>query len=229
MTGANHCIVIFVRYPEKGAVKSRLAPVLEEGLIVALYESFVVDLLATLEKCGHPFRIAFTPADRREEIFRRFGRRDGFPQTGADLGERMKNCFQRCFADGFSSVVIIGSDIPDLPPETFAESFAALESRGAVIGPAADGGYYLIGFREETFVPEVFEGIAWSTDGVFAETMERLTRAGVAVHRLSCRRDVDTPDDLRDLVRRSRNTPFVRSRTMACLAAGRPAVLFPSP
>ena len=69
MTGENHCIVIFVRYPEKGAVKSRLASVLEEGLIVALYESFVVDLLATLEKSGHPFRIAFTPADRGRRFF----------------------------------------------------------------------------------------------------------------------------------------------------------------
>ena len=226
MTRENRCIVIFVRYPEKGAVKSRLAPVLDEGLIVSLYESFVIDLLATLEKSGHPFRIAFTPADREEDIFRRFGRRDGFPQAGADLGERMKNAFQRCFADGFSSVVIIGSDIPDLPPEIFAEAFAALESRDAVIGPAADGGYYLIGFRKETFVPEVFEGIAWSTGTVFAETVARLTRAGVGVHRLPLRRDVDTPEDLRDLVRRHRNTPFARSRTMACLAAARPAGLF---
>jgi len=229
MTGENHCIVIFVRYPEKGAVKSRLAPALDEGLIVALYESFVVDLLATLEASGHPFRIAFTPADRGEEIFRRFGRHDGFPQTGADLGERMKNCFQRCFADGFSQAVIIGSDIPDLPPEIFAEAFTALETGGAVIGPAADGGYYLIGFREETFVPEVFEGIAWSTEGVFAETLERLARAGVGVHRLPCLRDVDTPEDLRDLVRRNRDTPFTQSRTMACLAAARPVSLFSPP
>ena len=97
MNREKRCIVIFVRYPEKGAVKSRLAPVLDEGLIVSLYESFVVDLLATLEGSGHPFRIAFTPADREEEIFRRFGRHDGFPQTGADLGERMKNAFSAAF------------------------------------------------------------------------------------------------------------------------------------
>jgi uncharacterized protein len=229
MSQENRCIVIFVRYPEKGAVKSRLAPVLDEGFIVALYEAFVADLLATLDRSGHPFRIAFTPADREEEIYHRFGRHDGFAQTGADLGERMKNCFQRCFADGFSSVAIIGSDIPDLPREIFVESFAALESRGAVIGPAADGGYYLIGFREEAFVPEVFEGIAWSTERVFAETLERLIRAGVGVHRLPCRRDVDTPEDLQDLVRRNRNTPFARSRTMACLAAARPAALSSPP
>ena len=75
----------------------------------------------------------------------------------------------------------------------------------------------------------MFEGIAWSTAGVFAETMEKLTRAGIGVHRLPLRRDVDTPEDLRDLVRRHRNTPFARSRTMACLAAARPASLFSPP
>jgi rSAM/selenodomain-associated transferase 1 len=224
--GEKRCIVMFVKYPEKGAVKSRLAPALDEGLIVSLYESFVIDLLATLERSGNPFRIAFTPADRKEEIFRRFGRCAGSPQIGADLGERMKNLFGDCFADGFDSVVVIGSDIPDLPPEIFAEAFAALERKGAVIGPAADGGYYLIGFRKETFVPAAFEGITWSTGTVFAETIARLERAGVGVHRLSSRRDVDTVDDLRDLVRRHRDTPFARSRTMACLAAVRPAGLF---
>ena len=79
----------------------------------------------------------------------------------------MENAFQRCFADGFTAVVLIGSDIPDLPPEILAEAFAALDSRGAVIGPAVDGGYYLIGFTKEMFAPGVFEGISWSTEAVF--------------------------------------------------------------
>ena len=219
MNREKRCIVIFARYPEKGAVKSRLAPVLGEGLVVSLYEAFVVDLLATLEKSGHPFRIAFTPEERVGGIVRCFGRHECFPQAGMDLGERMKNAFQRCFSDGFASVVIIGSDIPDLPPEVFAEAFAALDNSGAVIGPAADGGYYLIGFRKETFTPEVFGGIAWSTGTVFAETVARLKQAGVGVHRLPLWQDVDTPEDLRDLIRRHRETPFARSRTMACLTA----------
>jgi rSAM/selenodomain-associated transferase 1 len=219
MTNEKHCIVIFVRYPERGAVKSRLAPVLDDGLVVSLYEAFVTDLLATLEKSGYPFRIAFTPEERAEGIVRCFGRYEGFPQAGTDLGERMKNAFQRCFSDEFASVVLIGSDIPDLPPEIFAEAFGALDNSGAVIGPAADGGYYLIGFRKETFTPAVFGGIAWSTGTVFAETVARLERAGLGVHRLPLWQDVDTPEDLRDMIRRHRDTPFARSRTMACLTA----------
>ena len=218
MTNENRCIVIFVRYPEKGAVKSRLAPVLGEKLVVSLYEAFVRDLLATLEKSGYPFRIAYTPEGQAEGIFRCFGRYDGFPQAGADLGERMENAFQRCFSDGFGSVLLIGSDIPDLPQEIFAEAFAALDTHDAVIGPAADGGYYLIGFRREAFAPAAFAGVSWGTGTVFAETMARLECSGASVHRLPLWRDVDTPEDLMDLVRRHRDTPFARSRTIACLA-----------
>ncbi len=218
--GEKRCITMFVKCPEKGGVKSRLAPALDDASILALYESFVADLLATLRQIGQPYRIAFTPADHQEEIIRRFGRCDSFPQIGVDLGERMENTFKRCFADGFTAVVLIGSDIPDLPPEILTEAFAALDTRGAVIGPAVDGGYYLIGFRKEMFVPGVFTGISWSTDAVLPETMARLARAGIGIHRLPPWRDVDTPEDLQDLVRRNRDTPFARSRTMRCLAAG---------
>ena len=218
--GEKRCIAMFVKCPGEGGIKSRLSPALDDEFILALYESFVLDLLATLRRSGYPYRIVFTPADGREEIIRRFGRCDSVPQSGADLGERMENAFRRCFADGFTAVVIIGSDVPDLPPEILAEAFAALDDRGAVIGPAVDGGYYLIGFTKEMFVPGVFEGIPWSTDSVFPETMARLEKAGIGVHRLPSWRDVDTPEDLKELVRRNRDAPFARSRTMRCLAAG---------
>jgi rSAM/selenodomain-associated transferase 1 len=217
--GEKRCIAMFVKCPEKGSVKSRLSPALDDELIVSLYESFVVDLLATLKRSGHPYRIAFTPADRKEEIIRRFGRCDSIPQIGADLGDRMDNAFRRCFADGFTAVLIIGSDVPDLPSEIVTEAFAALDNRDAVIGPSVDGGYYLIGFTKEMFVPGVFEGISWSTDAVFPETMARLERAEIGVHLLPPWRDVDTPEDLKDLVRRNRDTPFDRSMTMMCLTA----------
>lgn len=225
MSGENHCTVIFVRYPEKGRVKSRLAAAFGEGFVCALYTAFVKDLLATLAGCGRPFRIAFTPAEREADIRRLFGRHDCFPQRGADLGERMQNALQDCFAEGFASAVIIGSDVPDLPPELLAEAAAALADHDAVLGPALDGGYYLIGFRQETLVPEVFAGVAWGSGGVFAETMARLARAGSGVRVLERLRDMDRPEDLRDLIERNRETPFARSRTMACLAAGTPGTV----
>ena len=81
------------------------------------------------------------------------------PQTGDDLGERMKLAFLRCFSEGARSVVLIGSDIPDLPARIVDEAFRALDENDAVIGPAADGGYYLIGFKRDTFNGNVFPGI----------------------------------------------------------------------
>jgi uncharacterized protein len=220
------CIILFVKCPQRGKVKSRLSPALEEGLVVSLYEAFVADLLETIGKTATPFRIAFTPEDGERAIVRRFGGWDRFPQKGADLGERMRKAFERCFADGYEAVVLIGSDIPDLPPEAFAEAFGALQKGRAVIGPTIDGGYCLIGFRRDTFAPGVFEGIAWSSSRVLAVTLEKLAGAGIAVHQLPPWRDVDTPEDLRDLWNRHRDTPFARSRTMALLGAARPAFPF---
>lgn len=213
------CIVMFMKNPEKGKVKSRLSPELDEGLVVSLYEAFVADLIATMETTGMPFRIAFSPAEKEREIIRRFGCRDIFPQTGGDLGERMKNAFVHAFAEGFDEVVLIGSDIPDLPAEVLDAAFAALRNRGAVIVPTVDGGYCLIGFERGSFVPGVFEGIAWSTERVCADTLARLELAGIGVRLLPQWRDVDTPEDLKDLFLRHKGTPLARSRTMACLGA----------
>lgn len=219
------CIVLFVKSPRKGEVKSRLSPALDEGLVVSLYEAFVEDLLAMIRKTACPFRIAFTPREGEAAIVRRFGEWDRFPQEGANLGERMRTAFERVFAEGFGSVILIGSDIPDLPPEVLAEAFGALREQGRVIGPTVDGGYCLIGFRKEAFLPGVFADIPWSTVRVLDVTLERLAQAGAAVHLLPPWRDVDTPEDLLDLVLRHRDTPFARSRTFAFLRTACPALL----
>lgn len=219
-------IVLFVKAPERGKVKSRLSPVLEEACILTLYEAFVADILETIGKTAYPFRLAFTPGDQEAAVVRCFGGAERFAQEGADLGERMKNAFGRCFADGFDAVVLIGSDIPDLPAEALEEAFAALDRHGAVIGPTADGGYCLIGFRRDAFVPGVFDGVPWSTRRTLDVTLEKFRRAKTAVRRLPTRRDVDTPEDLLDLMNRHRQTPFARSRTMAFLREAQPVFPF---
>ncbi len=97
----------------------------------------------------------------------------------------------------FKRVVLIGSDIPDLSLEFIEEAFTSLQEKDAVIGPSLDGGYYLIGFKKETFSPRVFEGIRWSTESVFEKTLEVLEREGLTVHTLQPLRDIDTVGDLR--------------------------------
>ena len=112
-----------------------------------------------------------------------------------------------------------GSDIPDLPESILSEAFRSLDDHDAVLGPARDGGYYLIGFRRDTFVPDVFRGIEWSTDRVFAETRRKLEQATRSVYLLPEWSDVDTPEDLRDLKERNEGTAFAKSRTMKYLFA----------
>jgi rSAM/selenodomain-associated transferase 1 len=119
------------------------------------------------------------------------------PQAGEDLGERMKNGFVEALSMNFKRVVLIGSDIPDLPLEFIEEAFTSLQEKDAVIGPALDGGYYLIGFKKETFSPRVFEGIHWSTESVFEKTLKVLQQEGLTVHTLQPLRDIDTVEDLR--------------------------------
>lgn len=94
---------------------------------------------------------------------------------------------------------MIGSDLPDLPGQTFTDAFEALCTHGAVVGPSHDGGYYLIGFRSEAFTPDVFRGIRWSDPSVLRKTLERLKGIANGVHLLPPWGDVDTAEDLQAL------------------------------
>jgi len=139
------------------------------------------------------------------------------PQIGDDLGARMENAFIRIFSEGFSSAVLIGSDLPDLPAAIIREAFDALTKSDAVIGPAADGGYYLIGFNKAVFSPRILRGIQWSTDRVFEETMKRCREGSLRTYVLPEWSDVDTIDDLRALLVRNRDAGVKRSKTLSYL------------
>jgi uncharacterized protein len=208
-------ILLFVKYPEPGKVKTRMESLLGKDRVAGLYQCFVLDLLETLKDAGYPLSLVFSPSERKREMVHLFG--EGYdyrPQEGDGLGERMKNAFRECFAEGTEAAVLIGSDLPDLPAYVLREAFSALKSSAAVIGPSVDGGYYLIGFRKEGFSPEIFDGIPWSTDRVLSETMQRLAAAERTVSILPWGRDLDTPEDLQDFWRRNLSSAFARSRTV---------------
>ena len=198
----NDCIIVFLKYPEPGRVKTRLAADIGADAAVELYRRFVADTLATVDVLGVPVRIHFSPCDAASLVDDWLGPvYDLTPQQGIDLGERMKVAFSAVFDEGFSRAVIIGSDSPDIPPHLYRQAFDALDGSEAVIGPATDGGYYLLGFRDSTFTPGVFDGIAWSTDRVFADTLAHLASAGRTVHRLPEWRDIDSIADPHALAR----------------------------
>ena len=217
-TDPSRVILFFVKAPQRGRVKSRLASALGEDDALAAYRAFVQDMIDTLDAAGLRTLICVSPPEGLPAVSAWLGGQRTYKvQTGEDLGSRMEHAFRSAFRSGVKRAVLIGSDLPDLPAETFVRSIEALDRHDAVIGPAADGGYYLIGFRDDGFRPEVFRDIHWSTPAVFDETMAVFSRTGSRVHRLPQWRDVDTIGDLQDLYERNRGTMFERSRTMHVL------------
>jgi hypothetical protein len=219
----NRCLLVFVKFPQKGKIKSRLARYYDDNFVTGLYENFVFDILKTMEKGDYLLQIYFHPPEKETAIKKLLtGNYQYRPQRGADLGARMKNAFADCFSEGFKSVALIGSDFPDLPLKIIEDAFAVLDSPSdAVIGPAADGGYYLIGLKTETFLPDIFSGLPWSTASVFLETLKILQACGQRTEILPEWHDVDTRDDLINLMERNKSTAFADSRTMKYLMASK--------
>jgi rSAM/selenodomain-associated transferase 1 len=191
-------LLFFIKNPEKGRVKTRLAAAIGDKMAVQLYKRFLLEMLYTLNGGTFLFYLCYSPDGPVRDLKNWLGDQYLYmPQTGENLGERMKNGFAEAISMNFKRVVLIGSDIPDLPLGFIEEAFASLREKDAVIGPSLDGGYYLIGFKNETFSPRVFEGIHWSTESVFEKTLRLLEQEGLTVHTLQPLRDIDTVEDLR--------------------------------
>jgi len=192
-------LLLFARHPFAGEVKTRLAAGIGAANARRLYSCFLKDTAAQLRRLNCGVFVFFTPASAGRE-FRDFLGADlaCLPQEGDTLGERMKNAFRAVFDRGISRAVAIGSDLPGLNAGHLREAFARLRESPAVIGPAPDGGYYLLGLRAEVFPGEVFDDITWSTGVVFAETMARFRKMNVSPAVLGSLSDID---DLADLKR----------------------------
>ncbi len=211
-------ILLFVKAPEKGHVKTRLAASLGDDAALELYSCFVEDIVDVVEKTGVPVRIHVHPSKAQSAVTRWLGPSRLYrPQQGHDLGQRMEHALRQAFTDGVSRAVLIGSDIPDLTPDILCEALDALRTTDSALGPAHDGGYYLVGFRKETFLPEVFHGIAWSTDSVYKSTIDLLRNAGRTIHYLPQLRDIDTVDDLIIFKQKWEAEPNSAVRTMRTL------------
>lgn len=217
-TRSDNCILLFVKSPVAGEVKTRLAFEIGDDAAAGLYRCFVEDLLSTVENLDVKLNLCFHPPEAMSQIQRWLGDRYAYrPQRGDDLGSRLKDALKGAFEEGLSKVVAIGSDSPDLPEAFLREAFDELESYDAVIGPTSDGGYYLIGFSQGSFLEEAFDDIAWSTSAVCDQTLARLKTHGLNVHLLPPWHDVDTRADLDGLVARTGNGPFSSSRTFGLI------------
>jgi len=214
----NRCLIMFAKYPEKGKVKTRLGLYWDQDTIAHLYRLFIEDMLDRLSIGDYQCRMTYHPVEKKMDFIKLFGDDISYmPQRGEDLGERMKNAFIQCFSEGFLQALIIGSDSPDLPHWIIGEAFESLKTHGAVIGPAFDGGYYLIGFSRESFITGAFDGVIWGTDSVFKNTIQHLKESGISIHELPPWRDIDRPEDIAALIKDNEKTDFADSKTMTWL------------
>ncbi len=196
-------LVIFTRHPQPGTTKTRLIPVLGPEGAAALQRELTEHILGNVKEpsTSRKATIEIRHEGGDESMMKNWLGPDlrYRPQGEGDLGDRMGRAFADAFGDGASSVVIAGSDIPDITGEIIQKAFVSLEEKELVLGPAVDGGYYLIGLRRSAWaraVPALFEGVDWGTGGVLAETMGLAERSGVGFALLETLEDVDRPEDL---------------------------------
>lgn len=198
MTEAVNQLGMFAKYWQPGAVKTRLANRVGIQAASDLYREFVRCLAARFRHCGHRRVLAYWPAERSGEFFSLAGANwSCVPQSAGDLGVRMHRFFTDSFAAGATRVVLIGSDSPTLPVAYVELAFDLLETHTVVLGPARDGGYYLLGMTSAE--SDIFHNIAWSTPLVWRQTVTRLEAAGTSFAQLPEWYDVDDLDDLRQL------------------------------
>ena len=192
----NTLLLIFVKNPELGKVKTRLAATLGDRQALRTY----LKLLERTRLITAPLEsdkiVYYSPEIQRddlwdEEMYQKAQQREG------DLGERMLAAFEEGFAQGYQQICIIGSDCYELTTEILRQAFETLSTHDLVIGPSTDGGYYLLGMRQ--LYPELFRNKHWSTASVSKETLEDADRKQLRWRALPTLSDVDEEDDLKTM------------------------------
>ena len=185
-----------IKYPEPGRVKTRLAGDIGHEKAALICRQITERVMKqTTPLTGEYDRFVFyDPPERARDFLSWLPHEKFIVQTGSDVGKRMDNAVQYLLKTGAEKAVITGADIPDLTSRTVMQAFEILEYSDVVIGPARDGGYYLIGMKSP--MPELFCNIPWSTGAVFSETIRALKHSGKSYGVLPVLSDLDTIEDL---------------------------------
>jgi rSAM/selenodomain-associated transferase 1 len=197
-------IIVFLKRLVHGRVKTRLAAHVGDERALLLYRAMIQDLVRNVSELRSLIEYyvdsetGFSDSQLANII-----QQKPREQSGQDLGQRMYNAFQQEFGMGADRAVLIGSDIPHLTAEVVEEYLEKLRKYSLVLGPALDGGYYLIGFKRECITPSLFENVPWSSSKVFSHTIRRAREKGIDYYVGREYRDVDTYEDVRELCRRA--------------------------
>ncbi len=195
-------LIIFTRYPKPGKTKTRLIPFLGEKGAADLHRQMVENTLIIAKKLQQvellSIEIRFTGGNL--EVMQNWLGSDLIydEQCLGDLGDRMKNAFKIGFNQGKKQIIIIGTDCPFLTVDILSQGFNALQKHSIVLGPAKDGGYYLIGLNR--YIPDLFENIPWGTSKVLPKTIDCCETLHLSVSQLPELSDIDRPEDLHCLL-----------------------------
>lgn len=187
-------LLIFTRNPELGKCKTRLAATIGDHAALEVYQTLLNHTVRITKDLDITKEVHYSVKVRENDIWDNhiYHKKQ---QDGEDLGQRMKNAFQNGFTNGYTNIIIIGSDMYDLNQEDIENAFRALQDHEYVIGPAMDGGYYLLGMKRMT--SEVFENKAWGTKTVLKSTLNDLQQTNIKL--LEERNDIDYYEDIKDI------------------------------
>jgi rSAM/selenodomain-associated transferase 2/rSAM/selenodomain-associated transferase 1 len=196
-------LIVFTRYPEIGTTKTRMIPIMGSGGAANLQREMTEYILSRVvgQWASNDPAVEIRYEGGSEDLMQRWlgPEFEYVLQRGAGLGERMKRAFEDAFESGAASAIIIGTDIPDLNEKVVKNAFALLKQKEMVLGPAKDGGYYLIGLSKTGFSPdisELFSGIEWGENDVLKKTLDATARLGIGYALVDELADVDRPEDL---------------------------------
>lgn len=190
---SKNLLLIFTRNPELGKVKTRLAKTIGAEKALAIYKFLLAHTKKVTENIACDKAVYYSVKVREDDLWNGEIYQKKL-QLGEDLGIRMQNAFQDAFANGYEKVLIVGSDLIDLSEEIIEKGFLQLASNDVVIGPAEDGGYYLLGMK--SVHPNVFKNKNWGTSTVREETLNDLKDK--KVHLLNELNDADVLDDIKE-------------------------------
>ena len=183
----NSLLIIFARTPEYGKVKKRLAIKLGDKKALEIHNRLVRHTLEMVKVSGVLYKVYLSEDAKAQQAFS-YER-----QSGIDLGDRMNNAL-RTELDQYEKVCLIGSDCLALTSTDITNAFKHLDAADVVIGPAIDGGYYLIGMKKP--YPRLFSAISWGTSTVLEKTLKICEDNGLLTHQLSLLNDIDRPEDV---------------------------------
>lgn len=194
----SECLIIFTRYPEPGKTKTRMIPILGAEGAASLQREMTEFTVKQGQKVQQTRRLSLEvhfAGGNWKSMENWLGSDLVYKQqSGGDLGERMNSAFTLSFGEDMTRVVIIGIDCPEVNSSLLAQAFDSLGEYDLVVGPAKDGGYYLIGLK--CSVPELFRGVTWGTGAVLAQTTQIAEKLGLSSYYLDLLEDVDRPEDL---------------------------------